>query len=113
MHYFYLWTNSIVLADKQIVDRTCFGITSDIDRRIQGYEGHVGHSVQFKNIWTGPVRPIRELESKIKSDFEPYLFRGHQNFSYEWITEEIPYDQIYQWVEWEISDQHNPIKKYA
>jgi hypothetical protein len=113
MHYFYLWVHRFVSDDDQIIARTCFGITSDIDRRIHGYEGHVGHSVQFKNIWIGPERPIRELETKIKADFSDYLFCGHQNFRYEWITEEISYEQIYNWVMWEIGDEFNPIKLHA
>jgi hypothetical protein len=99
-HYFYLWRHSYVdEGTGNIVTRTCFGITSNPKRRIQGYEGHVGHKVKFSALWTGPERLIRELESQIKDHSEGFRFVGTGNFKYEWITEQVPYDQFYDWVD--------------
>jgi hypothetical protein len=98
-YYLYLWRHRYVDPDSdEIVERTCFGITSNPERRIQGYEGHVGHRVQFSALWTGPERLIRELESQIKDHSEGFRFVGTGNFKYEWITEQVPYDQFYDWV---------------
>lgn len=99
-YYLYLWKHKYVdpYSDK-IVERTCFGITSNPKRRIQGYEGHVGHTVRFSALWTGPERLIRELESQIKDHSEGFRFVGTDNFKYEWITELVPYDQIYDWID--------------
>lgn len=99
---FYLWRHCYVDENDNIVCRTCFGITSNRDNRRNGYEGHVGHSVVFEHVWTGPERLIRELESKIKLDFADYLVKGHRNFVYEWINEEIEFDNIVNYVEWEV-----------
>jgi hypothetical protein len=100
MYYLYLWRHRFVDPDtNQIIERTCFGITSNPRRRIQGYEGHVGHRVRFSAIWTGPERLIRELESQIKTHSEGHRFVGTGNFQYEWINEEITYDQLYDWIE--------------
>jgi len=99
-YYLYLWRHKYIDPDTdQIVERICFGITSNPKRRIQGYEGHVGHRVQFSALWTGPERLIRELESQIKDHSEGFRFVGTDNFKYEWITEEIPYDQLYDWID--------------
>ena len=99
-YYLYLWRHRYVDPDSdEIVERTCFGITSNPKRRIQGYEGHVGHRVKFSALWTGPERLIRELESQIKDHSEGFRFVGTGNFKYEWITEQVPYDQLYDWVD--------------
>jgi hypothetical protein len=99
-YYLYLWRHRYIDPDSnEIVERTCFGITSNPERRIQGYEGHVGHRVQFSALWTGPERLIRELESQIKDHSEGFRFVGTGNFKYEWITEQVPYDQFYDWVD--------------
>ena len=99
-YYLYLWRHRYVDPDSnEIVERTCFGITSNPERRIQGYEGHVGHRVRFSALWTGPERLIRELESQIKDHSEGFRFVGTGNFKYEWITEQVPYDQFYDWVD--------------
>lgn len=99
-YYLYLWRHKYIDPDSdQIVERTCFGITSNPKRRIQGYEGHVGHKVKFSALWTGPERLIRELESQIKDHSEGFRFVGTDNFKYEWITELVSYDQIYDWIE--------------
>ena len=98
-YYLYLWRHRYVDPDSnEIVERTCFGITGNPTRRIQGYEGHVGHRVRFSALWTGPERLIRELESQIKDHSEGFRFVGTGNFKYEWITEQVPYDQFYDWV---------------
>ena len=99
-YYLYLWRHRYVDPEsEEIVERTCFGITSNPTRRIQGYEGHVGHKVKFSALWTGPERLIRELESQIKDHSEGFRFVGTGNFKYEWITEQVPYDQFYDWVD--------------
>jgi hypothetical protein len=103
-YYFYLWCHRIVTDSDQIVNRTCLGITSNPDNRTQGYEGHVGHVVKFARLWTGPKRLIQELETKIKSDFYDYLFVGTRGFRYEWITEEVEFESITKWVEWEVEN---------
>jgi len=103
-HYFYLWRHSYVdEVTGNIVTRTCFGITGNIDDRRNGYEGHVGHAVKFARVWscTEP-RLIRELESRVKADFDEYLVRGHRNYRYEWIDESVPFDDIAKYVEWEV-----------
>lgn len=100
MYYLYLWRHRFVDPDsEEIVERTCFGITSNPKRRIQGYEGHVGHRVRFSALWSGPERLIRELESQIKDHSEGFRFVGTDNFKYEWITEQVPYDQIHDWID--------------
>lgn len=102
--YFYLWQHRYVddFTDR-IIARTCFGITGNTDNRRNGYEGHVGHPIQFVRVWAGPERLIRDLEDRVKSDFQDYLVVGHRNFRYEWINEEISLDSVIKYVEWEIS----------
>ena len=104
VHYFYLWRHRFVddVTD-QIVVRTCFGITGNIDDRQNGYEGHVGHTIRFARVWScAEPRLIRELESRVKADFNQYLVRGHRNYRYEWINESVLFDDIVKYVEWEI-----------
>lgn len=101
---FYLWRHRYVNEYDNIVCRTCFGITSNRDNRQNGYEGHVGHSVVFEHVWSGPERLIRELESKVKMDFADYLVKGHRNFIYEWITEEIDFSCVVDYVAWEVEN---------
>lgn len=103
-HYFYLWRNRIVNDADQIVWRTCLGITGHPDNRTHGYEGHCGHTVKFAKLWTGPKRLIQELEIKIKRDFYDYLFVGTGGFRYEWITEDVEFENIVKWVEWEVEN---------
>ena len=106
-YYFYLWRHRYVDdATDQIITRTCLGITSNPNSRIHGYEGHVGHTVRFTGLWTGPERLIRELEAKIKSEFYDYLFVGTDNFRYEWIDENIEHTALHQWVEWEVENSY-------
>jgi len=100
-YYLYLWQNTVV-TPQGIVHRTCFGITGDLDRRQNEYEGHVGNNVVFLHVWEGPERVIRTLESKVKDTFMDHRFVGHRKFRYEWITEAIPLQQIVKYLEWEI-----------
>lgn len=109
--WFYLWQNKIVLPNDKIVIRSCFGITGNYNNRINNYEGHCGHTVEFLDLWNGPYRPIKDLEDRIKSEFHDYLVIGHRNFRYEWINEEITYDQIKSWIDWELMN-HPSIIKY-
>jgi hypothetical protein len=103
-YYFYLWQHRFVDDDDQIVCRTCLGITGSTERRTQGYEGHVGHRVKFARVWAGPKRLIQELEIKIKRDFHDYLFVGTGGFRYEWINEDVEFDSIVSWVNWEVEN---------
>jgi hypothetical protein len=115
LEYFYLWQNRIILDDDQIVSRTCFGVTGNPfspNGRLNGYEGHNGKPIQFKDMWVGPKRPIKDLEDHIKAEFYDYAVIGHLGFRYEWINEEIDYDQIKSWVDWEVSG-HPSISKYV
>ena len=101
--YLYLWLHRFWDPDQdRLIARVCFGITSDPDNRTNGYEGHVGHRVMFEHVWRGPDRLIRELEIKIKTDFQDHLFVGHRGFTYEWLMEDITMEQIVGWVEYEI-----------
>jgi len=102
--WFYLWQKRVLLDNDQIVTRTCFGITSDVDNRRNNYEGSNGHTVEFLDLWVGPDRPIRELETKLKSAFDEQLVTGFRNFKYEWVDETVPYEQIKGWIEWELQD---------
>lgn len=104
-YYFYLWRHRFVddVTDK-IISRTCFGITSNPVARTQGYEGHVGHVVKFAKLWTGSERLIRELETRIKSDFYRQIVVGTGGFRYEWINETIDFESIVKWVEWEVAN---------
>jgi len=99
-----------VVVDDRLVSRTCFGITGNPDNRRNGYEGHVGHSVEFEYLWTGPERVIRSLEDRIKQDFSDYLLVGHRGYRYEWITEAVAFEQIVQYLEWEIQ-RHTTVHK--
>lgn len=115
LEYFYLWQNRIILNDDRIVSRTCFGVTGNPfgpNGRLNGYEGHNGKPIQFKDMWIGPKRPIKDLEDHIKAEFYDYAVTGHMGFRYEWINEEINYDQIKSWVDWEVSG-HPSISKYV
>ena len=105
VYYFYLWRHRFVDdATDAVIARTCFGITSNPQHRIQGYEGHVGHVVKFVRLWTGPERLIRELESRIKSDFYQRIVVGTGGFRYEWIDETVDFDSVVNWVEWEVAN---------
>jgi hypothetical protein len=108
--WFYLWQKRVVLDNDQIVTRTCFGITSNVDNRVNNYEGANGHAVEFLDLWSGPDRPIKELESRLKATFNEQLVTGFRNFKYEWVNETVPYEQIKGWVEWELQD-HPTISK--
>jgi len=112
VYNFYLWRHRFVDdATDKIIARTCFGITSNADARTQGYEGHCGHVVKFARLWAGPERLIRELEARIKRDFFQYTVVGTGGFRYEWINEEIAFDDIVRWVEWEVENTFIGITK--
>jgi hypothetical protein len=105
VYYFYLWRHRFVDdATDQIIARTCFGITSNPQTRIQGYEGHVGHVVKFEKLWTGPERLIRELENRIKRDFYQQIVVGTGGFRYEWIDQTVEFENIVNWVKWEVEN---------
>ena len=109
--WLYLWTKKIVLEDNTIVTRICFGITSNYVRRAIKYEGANGHKIVFCDLWTGPGRVIKTLESHIKKVFSDYLVVGSRNTKYEWLTEDITLDQIKGWIDYEIQ-KFPTIKKY-
>lgn len=98
----YVWQHRFVNEQDQIIARTCFGITGNRDRRQNHYEGHVGHTIEFCRVWSGPARLIRQIEDKIKRDFHDYLVVGHRNYRYEWITEEIELDTVLNYIQWEV-----------
>ena len=104
-YYFYLWRHRYVddITDA-VITRTCFGITSTLDKRQNGYEGHVGHAIKWAATWTGPERQIRELEHRLKSAFRDYLFSGHNDAVYEWVDETIAFEDIRNWVQWEVEN---------
>lgn len=111
-YYFYLWRHRYIDdATEQTVTRTCLGITSNPTSRIQGYEGHVGHTVKFTALWTGPERLIRDLEDKIKREFYDYLFVGTGKFRYEWIDENVDHQAVVNWVTWEVENSYIGIAK--
>ena len=98
-YYFYLWQHRFVDPDTdQILERVCFGITSNPERRLQAYEGHCGHRVRFSALWTGPERLVRDIERKIKEESHDSRFVGLGNFRYEWINETVPYQDFHDWV---------------
>ena len=104
-YWFYLWRHRFVDdATDEIVARTCFGITSNLQNRQQNYEGHVGHVIRFAAVWTGPERLIRELEAKIKSDFYDHVVVGTNGFRYEWIGEHVEFETVRDWVRWEVTN---------
>ena len=112
VHYFYLWRHRFVddVTD-QIIVRTCFGITGNPVNRIHNYEGHVGHVVKFAKLWVGPERLIREIENRIKADFFQYTVVGTGGFRYEWINEDVKFDDIVNWVNWEVDNTFIGITK--
>jgi hypothetical protein len=112
--YFYLWRHRILLPDDNIVTRTCFGITGHPERRLNKYEGHNGHRVQFDHVWVGLYRPILDLERRCKEAFHEHQLVGFNNYRYEWIDESVPFEQVLDWVRWEVEDHpsisyHGPI----
>ena len=102
--WLYLWTKRIVLEDNTIVTRVCFGITSNVARRQSDYEGANGHIVKFCDLWSGPSRPIKTLEARIKSVFNQHLVVGSRNSTYEWLMEDVPLEQIKGWINYEIQE---------
>jgi hypothetical protein len=111
-YYFYLWQHTFWDHSSQsIVTRTCLGITKNLDDRQNGYEGHVGHTIEFAHVWGGPERPIRALEDQIKTDFDEYLVTGHRGFKYEWINQEIELENILKYLDWEVENKYIGIEK--
>ena len=111
-HNFYLWRHRYVDDDTEaVITRTCFGITGNLDSRQNGYEGHVGHAVRWAATWSGPERPIRELEHRLKAAFRDYLVSGHNDCVYEWVDETIPFETIRNWVEWEVENTFSDIRR--
>ena len=108
--WLYLWTKRIVLDDGSVIERVCFGITSNYLKRTTQYEGANGHTVRFCNLWKGPARPIKTLESRIKTVFGDHMVIGYNNSKYEWLSEDITLDQIKNWVNWEIEQEFPAIK---
>jgi hypothetical protein len=105
LHHFYLWRHRFVDDDTNaVISRTCFGITTNLDSRQNGYEGHVGHAIRWARVWQGPERQIRELEHRLKTAFRDYLFAGHNDYVYEWVDETVPFESIQNWVEWEVEN---------
>lgn len=108
-YYFYLWQHRYLDDTDAVKVRTCFGITSNPASRVHGYEGHVGHTVRFARLWSGPERLIRELENRVKSDFHDHVFVGTDGFRYEWICETVAFETVVAWTEWEIANTFSGI----
>ena len=112
LYNFYLWRHTYVDDDTgAVICRTCFGITSNLDGRQNGYEGHVGHAIRWAATWAGPERPIRELEHRLKTAFRDYLVAGHNDYVYEWVDENVPFENIRNWVEWEVENTFSDIRR--
>lgn len=110
--YFYLWQHRYLDDETDaVICRTCFGITAEPDNRRNGYEGHVGHAVVFRDVWSGTERQMRELETRLKVAFEEYLVCGHRNYVYEWVDENIAYETVRNWVEWEVEHSFIEVTK--
>jgi hypothetical protein len=110
--WLYLWTKQIVLEDNAIVTRICFGITSNYINRAIKYEGSNGHKVVFCDLWAGPSRVIKTLESRIKTVFDDYLVIGSRSTKYEWLVEDITLEQIKGWINYEIESEFPSIQKF-
>jgi hypothetical protein len=112
LYNFYLWRHRYVDDDTDsVIGRTCFGITSNLDGRQNGYEGHVGHPIQWAAVWQGPERQVRELEHRLKAAFRDYLVSGHNDYVYEWVDENVPFENIRNWVEWEVENTFADVTK--
>jgi hypothetical protein len=62
--------------------------------------------VIFDRLYEGPQTLIEDLEDRIKGEFHEYLFSTGIG-RYEWILEEVPYEQVKGWVDWEITNSYN------
>jgi hypothetical protein len=69
--------------------------------------------VRFERLWTGPERLIRELENRIKSDFYDHIVIGTNGFRYEWIREDVEFDAIVGWTEWEVANTFQGIESVS
>lgn len=98
MKYLYIWNNHF--------GKTCFGITSDSERRRRKYEGHCGFEVTWTELYQGPTNHIEDLETRIKTEFWDHLFFTSSG-KYEWINETIPVEQVLNWIDWEIENTYN------
>lgn len=54
---------------------------------------------------------MRELETRLKSAFKDYLVVGHRNYEYEWVDENISYESVRNWVEWEVENTFIEVEK--
>lgn len=82
--------------------RTGFGITSNLTRRKQNYEGHCGYAIEFDQVFVGPKNHIEDLEDKIKQEFNDHMFTT--SYKYEWINETVEPQQVKMWIHWEIEN---------
>lgn len=93
----YIWHNNF--------NRTCFGITGNLEGRKRNYEGHCGHAVQFDVTYVGPQNHIEDLEDRIKGEFYNFLV-DFGNGKKEWINEEIETEHLISWIDWEIENTY-------
>ena len=47
---------------------------------------------------------IVQIENRIKVDFFQHTVVGTGGFRYEWINEEVKFDDIVNWVNWEVEN---------
>ena len=99
MKYLYIRTN--------MYGRTGFGITSDLERRRNDYEGHCGYPIEFDIVYHGPDNHIEDLEDNIKKEFNEHLFTT--TYKYEWINETVDPAQVKMWIQWEVENTYESI----
>lgn len=96
--FLYLWRNH--------VNKTCFGITSNLERRRSKYQGHTGVPVEFSHVWKGPPNLIEDLETKIKESYYEYLFATDIG-KYEWINAEVAYNDVVEAIKFEAENSYD------
>lgn len=83
-HYLYLWRNPYN-------NRTCYGVTGNLETRRSKYEGHTGFDVEFSYILEGDALIIKEIENLLKEFVEKFDLAWNNK---EWIISNVPYDSI-------------------
>ena len=87
--------------------RTGFGITSDLERRRNDYEGHCGYPIEFDIVYHGPDNHIEDLEDNIKKEINEHLFTT--TYKYECINETVYPEQVKMRIQWEVENTYESI----
>jgi hypothetical protein len=88
--FFYMWRHPYT-------NKTCYGITSNLDDRNRAYRGHNGFDVDWCFLIEGPLVEINKLERTLKkklTEVERGLNKKITYGNYEWISEEVEYQTI-------------------